>query len=89
MNDKCTHGWTGENGITGEYSYLTASIVSKEMKLPIISIHCPVGNIMSSKVLSLLQSIITILPNINLVLFNRRFYSKDIIVKLSTLPVLY
>ena len=89
MNDRCVHGWTGENGITGKYSYLTASIVSKEMKLPIISIHSPVGNIMSPEVPSLLQSIITILPNTDLVLFNRGFYSKDIIVRLSTLPVLY
>jgi hypothetical protein len=38
VNDRWIHGWTGENGITGKYSYLTVSIVNMEMRLPIISI---------------------------------------------------
>ena len=38
VDDKRIHGRTGENGVTGKYSYLTASIVNSEMRLPIISI---------------------------------------------------
>jgi hypothetical protein len=71
VDDRRIHGWTGENGITGKYSYLTASIVSREMKLPIISIPSPARNIMPSEVLSLLETIRTALPNIGLVLFDR------------------
>ena len=89
VNDRWIHGWTGENGVTGKYSYLTASIVNKEMRLPIITIPSPAGNIMPSEVLSLLELIGTVLPNIDLVLFDRGFYSKDLMVRLSTLPVPY
>ena len=89
MNDRWIHGWTGENGVTGKYSYLTASIVNKEMRLPIITIPSPAGNIMPSEVLSLLETIRTVIPNIDLVLFDRGFYSKDLIVRLSSIPVSY
>ncbi|MGC8699122.1 MAG: transposase [Candidatus Acidifodinimicrobium sp.] len=89
VDDRWIHGWTGENGITGKYSYLTASIVNRDMKLPIISIPSPAGNIMPAEVLSLLETIRTIIPNIDLVLFDRGFYSKDLMVRLSSLPVPY
>jgi hypothetical protein len=88
-DDRWIHGWTGENGVTGKYSYLTASIVNREMKLPIISIPSPAGNIMPSEVLSLPETIRTALPNIDLVLFDRGFDSKDMIVRLSSIPVPY
>ncbi|MGC8562623.1 MAG: transposase [Thermoplasmata archaeon] len=89
VDDRWIHGWTGENGVTGKYSYLTASIVNRDMKLPIISIPSPAGNIMPAEVLSLLETIRTIIPNIDLVLFDRGFYSKDLMVRLSSLPVPY
>lgn len=88
-DDRWIHGWTGENGVRGKYSYLTASIVNREMKLPIISIPSPAGNIMPSEVLSLPETIRTALPNIDLVLFDRGFDSKDMIVRLSSIPVPY
>ncbi len=59
------------------------------MRLPIISIPSPAGNIMPAEVLSLLETIRTIIPNIDLVLFDRGFYSKDLIVGLSSIPVPY
>ena len=89
VNDKWIHGWTGENGVTGKYSYLTCSIVNREMRLPIISIPSPAGNIMPLEVLSLLNTIRTVVPNIDLVLFDRGFYSKDLMVRLSSLPIPY
>ena len=89
VNDKWIHGWTGENGVTGKYSYLTCSIVNREMRLPSISIPSPAGNIMPLEVLSLLNTIRTVVPNIDLVLFDRGFYSKDLMVRLSSLPIPY
>ena len=89
VNDRWIHGWTGENGVTGKYSYLTASIVNKEMRLPVISIPSPAGNIMPTEVMSILETIKTTVPSIDLLLFDRGFYSKDLMVRLSSLPVPY
>ena len=89
VNDRWIHGWTGENGVTGKYSYLTASIVNKDTKLPIITIPSPAGNIMPAEVLSLIDALKHVIPNIDPVLLNRGFYSKDLIVRLSSLPVPY
>ena len=89
VNDRWIHGWTGENGVTGKYSYLTASIVNKDTKLPIITIPLPAGNIMPAEVLSLIDALKHVIPNIDLVLFDRGFYSKDLIVRLSSLQVPY
>ena len=33
------HGWTGDHGVTGKYSYLTAGIVNRDLRLPLISSH--------------------------------------------------
>ncbi len=89
VNDKWIHGWTGESGITGKYSYLTASIVNMEMRLPIISIPSPAGNIMPAEVMSILETIKAVVPSIDMLLFDRGFYSRDLIVRLSSLPVPY
>ncbi|MEM0134657.1 MAG: hypothetical protein QXU18_05435 [Thermoplasmatales archaeon] len=32
------HGWTGDHGVTLDFSYLTASIVNTDLRLPLISI---------------------------------------------------
>ncbi len=86
--DKWIHGWIGEHGVTGRYSYLTCSLVNKDMRLPIISIPSPAGNIMPSEVLSILETVKKVFPNIDLVLFDRGFYSKDLIVRLNGLSIL-
>ena len=44
------HGWTGEHGVTGKFSYLTASIVNRDLRLPIVSIPSPMGNDMPSEI---------------------------------------
>lgn len=89
VDDRWIHGWTGENGVTGKYSYFTASIVNGDVRLPLISIPLPAGNIMPAEVVSLLETIRTVVPNIDLVLFDRGFYSKDLMVRLSTAPYPY
>ncbi|MEM3191167.1 MAG: hypothetical protein QXT48_05000 [Thermoplasmatales archaeon] len=60
------------------------SIVNREMRLPIISIPSPAGNIMPTKVLILLRRERTFVPYIDLILLDRRLYLKDLIVRLST-----
>ena len=89
VDDKWIHGWTGENGATGMYSYLTASIVNREMRLPIISIPSPAGNIMPAEVMSILETVKTVVPSIDLLLFDRGLYSKDLIMRLSIAPYPY
>ncbi len=54
------HGWTGEHGITGKYSYLTASAVNTDLRLPIISIPSPMGNDMPEEVSGTIDSLMRI-----------------------------
>ena len=89
VDNKWNHEWTVENGVAGKYSHLTASIVNREMRLPIVSIPSPAGNIMPAEVMSILEIIKAVVPNIDLLLFDRGFYSKDLIVRLSSLTVPY
>jgi hypothetical protein len=44
---------------------------------------------MHSEVLSLLGSIRTVIPNIDLILFDRGFYSRELMVRLSNLSIPY
>ena len=81
--------WSKNNFYTISYSYLTASIVNRDVKMPIILIPSPAGNIMPVEVLSILDTIREVVPNIDLVLFDRGFYSKDLIMRLSNLPIPY
>ena len=89
VNDRWIHGRTGENGVTGKYSYLTASIVNRVMRLPVISNPSPFGNIMPAEVMSILEMTKTAVPSIDLLIFDRGFYSKNLIDRLSSLTVPY
>lgn len=44
------HGWKGEYGVTGKFSFLTASLVNSELRLPIVSTPSPMGNDMPSEI---------------------------------------
>ena len=76
------HGWTGEHGVTGKFSYLTASAVNNDLRLPIVSIPSPMGNDMPSEISTILDLLISLLGHIDLLLFDRGFYSKDLIMSL-------
>ena len=65
------HGWTGDHGITGRYSYLTASVVNRDMRLPLISIPSPMGNDMPSEITAMLDLLMAIFGHIDLLLFDR------------------
>ena len=69
------HGWTGDHSVTGKFSYLTASIVNSDLRLPLISIPSPMGNDMPSEISAVLDIILPLLDHIDLLLFDLGFYS--------------
>ena len=77
------HGWTGDHGVTGKFSYLTASIVNSDLRLPIISIPSPMGNDMPFEISAILDLLLSMSGHIDLLLFDRGFYSKDLIMSLN------
>lgn len=85
------HGWTGENGVTGKFKFLTCSIISDEIpqKIPLISIPIQVGHNMSYAVTHGLDLIKPYIGKIRLVLFDRGFYSKELMYDLKELKIPY
>ena len=79
------HGWTGKNGITGKFKFLTCSIVSDEIpeKIPLISIPILMGHYKSYAITHCLSLINDYVGNIILLLFDRGFYDKDLMYELS------
>jgi len=79
------HGWTGKNGITGKFKFLTCSIVSDEIpqKIPLISIPIFMGHYKSKAVMYCLDRIKPYIGDILLILFDRGFYNKDLMYELS------
>ena len=67
----------------GKFSYLAASIVNSDLRLPIELIPSPIGNDMSSEISAILDLLISQLSHIDLLLFDRGFYSKDLIMFLN------
>jgi Transposase DDE domain len=78
------HGWTGENGVTGKFKFLTCSIVSSDIpqKIPLISIPVRMGHNMAHAVTWCLTVIEPMVKSISLTLFDRGFYSKELMLTL-------
>jgi len=85
------HGWTGKEGITGKFKFLTCSIISDEIpeKIPLISLPIKIGHYKSSVILHCLSSIKDYIGNIDLILFDRGFYDKDLMFELTKLNYPY
>ena len=79
------HGWTGKNGVTGKFKFLTCSIVSDEIpeKIPLISIPILMGHYKSYAITHCLSLIKDYIGEIKLILFDRGFYDKDLMYELS------
>lgn len=79
------HGWTGENGVTGKFKFLTCSIVSDEIpqKIPLISLPINLGHYKSSVIIHCLSLIKNYIGEIKLILFDKGFYDKDLMYELS------
>lgn len=79
------HGWTGKAAVMGKFKFLSCALVSSDIpqRIPLISIPIHLGHNMATSVcfcLSLLQPMVR---SIKLVLFDRGFYSKELMLTLS------
>lgn len=85
------HGWTGEHAVTGKFKFLTCSIVSDEIpqKIPLISLPIRIGHYKSSVILECLSKIKNVVGKIDLILFDRGFYDKDLCFELGKLDYPY
>ena len=85
VQDFSIHGWTGKNGVTGKFKFLTCSIVSDEIpeKIPLISIPILMGHYKSYAITYCLKLVKDCIGKINLILFDRGFYDKDLMYELS------
>ena len=77
------HGWTGSKGVTGKFKFLTCALVDKDLKIPLLSIPVHVGSNMAKDVCFCLSLIKPLVESIELILFDRGFYSKDLMLTLT------
>jgi len=85
------HGWTGENGVTGKFKFLTCSIISDDIpeKIPLISVPIKIGNYKSHTIIYCLSLIKEYIGEIKLILFDRGFYNNDLMFELTKLKYPY
>lgn len=79
------YGWTGENAVTGKFKFLTCSIVSSDIpqKIPLISIPVHMGHNMAKEVCWCLSMIVPMVHSIKLVIFDRGFYNKELMISMT------
>ena len=85
------YGLTGKDAVTGKFKFLTCSIISDDIpeKIPLISIPIMIGHYKSSVILHCLSLIKDYIGKINLILFDRGFYDKDLMYELTKLNYPY
>ncbi len=85
------HGWTGKEGVTGKFKFITCSIVSDEIpeKIPLISVPIKIGHYKSQTIIYCLSLIKKYIGEIKLILFDRGFYDKDLMYELTKLRYPY
>lgn len=85
------HGWTGKDAVTGHFKFLTCSLVSDEIpeKIPLISIPIRLGHYKSSVIIHCLTLIKDYIGKIDLILFDRGFYDKDLMYELEKMHYPY
>lgn len=85
------HGWTGENAVTGKFKFLTCSMVASStgQRIPLFSVPIALGHQMSKEVLYCLSLLKPLVGKIDLVLFDRGFYCKELIDGLTRAQIQY
>ena len=85
------HGWTGKEGVTGKFKFITCSIISDEIpeKIPLISLPIRIGHYKSSVIIDCLSKIKEFVGEIKLILFDRGFYDKDLMYELTKMNYPY
>ena len=79
------HGWTKKDAVTGKFKFLTCSIVADciPQKIPLISVPIKIGHYKSSVVEYCLSLIAPLVGKIDLILFDRGFFDKDLMYELT------
>jgi hypothetical protein len=79
------HGWTGDKAVTGKFKFLTCALVSSDIpqRIPLFSIPIHLGHSMSKEICYCLTFVEPLVKSINLILFDRGFYSKDLMYTLT------
>jgi len=79
------HTWTGENGVTGKFKFLTCAIVCSKapLKVPVFSVPVKIGEDIATVVIQVLALVRQIVGNITLILFDRGFYAKNLMLALE------
>lgn len=79
------HGCPKERSISGKFKFLTCAIVctTAPIRVPVISVPVYIGHSMAATVLYCLELVRCLVHSITLVLFDRGFYSKDLMIQLS------
>ena len=85
------HGWKKGEAITGKFKFLTCSLISDEVpqKIPLISIPIQIGHNMSYAVVYCIKAIEAYIGKIELMLFDRGFYAKELMYDLQKLNFPY
>ena len=85
------HGWKKREAITGKFKFLTCSLISDEIpqKIPLISIPIQIGHNMSYAVVYCIKAIESYIGKIELMLFDRGFYAKELMYDLQKLNFPY
>ena len=85
------HGWTGKDGITGKFKFLTCSIISDDIpeKIPLISVPIKLGHYKSNVIIYCLTLVRDYIGKVNLILFDRGFFDKDLMYELTKLNYPY
>lgn len=85
------HGWTGEGSVKGKFKFLTCSMVASStgQRIPLLSIPIMLGHQMSKEVLYVLSLLKPLLGTVDIVLFDRGFYCKELIKALTVGDIQY
>ncbi|HDS44808.1 MAG TPA: hypothetical protein ENN68_01710 [Methanomicrobia archaeon] len=78
-------GWTGKYAVMGKFKFLTVAVVSSDIpqRIPLISIPIHLGHDMAKEVCFCLSLVQVLVSSIKLILFDRGFYSKDLMTTLT------
>jgi hypothetical protein len=79
------HGCKPEKGVKGKFKFLTCSIVSDDIpeKIPLISVPIRLGHYKSHVIKYCLEKISNFIGEIELILFDRGYFDKDLMYELS------
>lgn len=85
------HGWTGEHGITGKFKFLSCNVINDELMMPLFSIPTQMGDGTAHDIEYIDQKIQEhgVIGKIDLSLFDRGFYSKEVMYELASRNIPY